>query len=484
MNQNLFSSLIERDAYSGILYLVLGGLILLSVYHLAMFFQNREKCYLLYSSYIFFSFLAYIPVLESGFISTLSPVLGFGEYTKILFTIVFNCLYFFFFANFLHIKDTNLKWYRIMVYPAAALLLIAIAAFISQKYFGTHHLYAFKSIFIVLITLHTAICFYLLLKLRNNLKYYIIFGALVLFVCSLAGTKNIRDLPAINISRKMGDFIYFMGLFVENLAFSLALGHKQKITSDNQVRYQKDLVVELRKNELLKDEVNFENEKILTIENEKIKYLQEISNLKLSVLQNQMNPHFIFNALNSIKYCIIENDSKNAVNYLTKFSKIIRTILAASKMKEFTLAEELHTLQIYVDIENLRFSEPIDFKITTGDGVNEDAVKLPPMVLQPFIENAIVHGVSTLVDKKIHLEISLDRENVKICITDNGIGREEATKLKAANLHTTKSVGIDIAREMLTNYFSPLPFSLEYKDLSKNGSVLGTKVLIIIPKRA
>lgn len=101
-----------------------------------------------------------------------------------------------------------------------------------------------------------------------------------------------------------------MGLFMENLAFSLALGHKQKIKSDNQVRNQKDLVVQLRNNEILKDQMNEENQKRLTAENEKIKYLREISDLKLSILHNQMKPHFIFNALNSIKYCIIENDSK------------------------------------------------------------------------------------------------------------------------------------------------------------------------------
>lgn len=173
---------------------------------------------------------------------------------------------------------------------------------------------------------------------------------------------------------------------------------------------------------------------------------------------------------------------KNAVNNLTKFSKIIRTILVVSKMREFTLAEELHTLQIYVDIENLRFLEPVSFNIKTCAGINEDAVKLPPMILQPFIENAILHGVSTLEDKKIDVDITLKNEFVKIAITDNGIGRKEAAKLKASSLNSNKSVGIDIAREMLTNYFSPHPFSVEYEDLFQNGTAAGTKVMITIPK--
>ena len=480
--KNLFHTMVEHDTYGGILYLVLGGLILLSLFHLAMYFQNRERSYLLYSVYCFFSFLAYIPLVEGGIVATFSPLLGFNDHTKILFTIVFNCIYFFFFAEFLNIKLHKPAWYRIMVYPAGALLIMGIFAFVTQRYFGTSHLYIFKNLFTLLITVHTALCFYLLMKLKNNLKYYIIFGGLVLFVCSVIGIHFIRELPFINITRKMGDFIYFGGLLIENLAFSLALGHRQKITFNNKVSYQKGLVVQLKKNEMLKDQVNIENEKRLTAENEKFKYLQEISDLKLSVLQSQMNPHFIFNALNSIKYCILENDSQNALNYLTKFSKIMRTILTASKMKDFTLAEELHTLQLYVDIENLRFHEPIDFSIQIDQRINVDQVKLPPMVLQPYIENAILHGVSSVPDKKININISPRLDQVKICITDNGIGREEAGRLKTATENPAKSVGTDIARDMLKNYFGADRFAVEYEDVYNNGSPAGTKVHISIPQ--
>ena len=233
---------------------------------------------------------------------------------------------------------------------------------------------------------------------------------------------------------------------------------------------------------MIKDEIKKKNKKRLIIENEKIKYMQEISDLKLSVLQSQMNPHFIFNALNSIKYYILENDTQNAVDYLTKFSKIIRTILLASKEKEFTLSQELQTLQLYVAIENLRFHNHIQFCINIAPEIDADIVKLPPMVLQPFIENAIIHGVATVDDKKISVNVSVKDQAVEISISDNGIGREEAGKRKSIIKNKTKSLGTEIAAEMLKNYFNNKGYKLQYIDLYENDIPTGTKVLISIPK--
>lgn len=477
------SSIVERDAYNSILYVVLGGLLLLSVFHLVMFFQNRDRAYLLYSSYTFFSFAAYMPVAESGFIKTVSDDIGFDYFTKVFFTIVFNCIYFFFFTEFLSIKKINAKWYRIIVLPVFVMILTAFVSLLLHYFYAYDELFnSFKNVFTYLITIQTVISFYILSKVKNNLKYYVVFGGLILFACSMIGDKTVRQLPWINLSRKMGDFIFFFGLFIENIAFSFALGHKQRINYHEKVAFQQNFISQLQKNEMLKDEMNRENEKRLIIENEKIKYLQEISDLKLSVLQSQMNPHFIFNALNSIKYYILENDTQNAVDYLTKFSKIIRTILSASTEKEFTLSQELQTIQLYVDIENLRFHNHIDFSIDIAPEIDMNKVKLPPMVLQPFIENAILHGVATVENKKISIEVSVKDHAVEISISDNGIGRMEAGKRKSVIKNKTKSLGTEIAAEMLKNYFNDKKYQLQYIDLHENDIPTGTKVLIAIPK--
>ena len=478
----IINVIIERDTYDSILYAVLGVLFILSVYHLAIYTQNRDKSYLIYSCYTFLSFLAYMTVTESGFLFDLSNYLNLDFNSKKLFTILFNSTYFLFFAHFLNVKKTSKIWFRIIVLPIYLFIGIALIGFAILKFWNIHLIFdSFYTAFVYLITIHTIISFYILTKVKNRLKYYIIFGGLVLYLCSILGEEAVRHLPALNLTRKAGDFIYFVGLMVENMAFSFALGRRQRINNREKVLFNRNLIAEMQKNVKLKDKINIQHQRRLEIENERIKYEQKISDLKLSLLQNQMNPHFIFNALNSIKYYILENDSENAVNYLTKFSKIIRTILISSTVKEFTLEEELQTLQVYVDIENLRFSKNINFNIIIDNQIDTTKIKLPPMVLQPFIENAILHGVAMVEEKKIDLRVEKDLNMIKIIITDNGIGRKEASKIQTQNKQMGNSLGTKIADGMLKNYFGPDSYKIKYHDLQQNDKPSGTTVVLEIP---
>ncbi|MGS0525604.1 sensor histidine kinase [Zobellia nedashkovskayae] len=121
---------------------------------------------------------------------------------------------------------------------------------------------------------------------------------------------------------------------------------------------------------------------------------KKVLTLEQSMLRSQMNPHFLFNSLNSIKLYIINNEQKNAVHYLNKFSKLVRKILESSSMREIPLAEELETVDLYMNIENIRFSNEIDFKIRVDKNIDTHTVKIPSLILQPFLENAIWHGLS------------------------------------------------------------------------------------------
>ena len=172
------------------------------------------------------------------------------------------------------------------------------------------------------------------------------------------------------------------------------------------------------------------NKKIATLE---LQYNNQINELKLASLHNQMNPHFIFNALNSIKHYIINNESKNATHYLNKFSKLIRKILEASASKEISLQEELETMDLYMTIENIRFSNAIEFSINVDEHLNLKSVKVPPLVLQPFLENSIWHGLSSKKNNK-NILLSIERisaDYIQIFIEDNGIGREDFGKDKS-----------------------------------------------------
>ena len=213
---------------------------------------------------------------------------------------------------------------------------------------------------------------------------------------------------------------------------------------------------------------------------------KKVMALEQSRLRSQMNPHFLFNSLNSIKHFIINNEQKNAVHYLNKFSKLIRRILEASSMKEISLKEELETVELYMNIENIRFDDQIDFEVDIAPDINPDTVKIPSLILQPFLENSLWHGLSSKEgEKKIRIEISRgDKGNINIAIQDNGIGREAAARLQAQKVLKKKSMGIPITVERLSN-FSRIykhTFDLSIEDLRRgDGSVAGTEVMLSIP---
>ncbi|KGL62619.1 tetratricopeptide repeat protein [Polaribacter sp. Hel1_85] len=226
---------------------------------------------------------------------------------------------------------------------------------------------------------------------------------------------------------------------------------------------------------------------VFSIDKQKgLKNEKRILSLKQDALRSQMNPHFMFNALNSIKLYIIENDQKKATSYLNKFSKLMRKILEASSIQETTLAEEIETMNLYMSIENIRFSNEIDFTINADPSLNLETIKIPPLVLQPFLENSLWHGLSSKKeDKKMTIQISkLSSDYIQIDISDNGIGRKASAKIKAEKSINRKSVGINLTNERLTNFSKNLrnDYSIIYKDLvDENNNALGTKIIIKLP---
>lgn len=218
-----------------------------------------------------------------------------------------------------------------------------------------------------------------------------------------------------------------------------------------------------------------------------LKNEKELLTLEQSMLRSQMNPHFLFNSLNSIKLYIINNEKKNAVHYLNKFSKLVRKILEASSLKEIPLAEELETIELYMNIENIRFSNEINFKINIDEGIDPHTIKIPSLILQPFLENALWHGLSSKKgEKNIVLDIFKGTEDgfIRISVTDNGIGRAAAEEIKENKVLKRKSVGIAITKERLSNFSRDYlnSFHLEMIDLhNEAGESTGTKVVLEIP---
>ena len=227
--------------------------------------------------------------------------------------------------------------------------------------------------------------------------------------------------------------------------------------------------------------------KIQNLENEKKQHTlqQRTAELEMQALRAQMNPHFIFNCLNAINHFILVNEVNTASDYLTKFSRLIRIVLDNSFRKNIFLTEELESLRLYIELEQIRFDHHFSYRITFEQVPDVDDIVIPPMLLQPFIENAIWHGLMYKEGNGI-LTIDLQKENeILICsITDNGIGRKRSAELKSALSVNKKSFGMNItaSRLQLLNEGLGNRIGLQITDLLDTADQsAGTRVVITIP---
>lgn len=223
---------------------------------------------------------------------------------------------------------------------------------------------------------------------------------------------------------------------------------------------------------------------IRNAEQEKTAINKQIAESELTALRAQMNPHFIFNAINSIQNFILKNDSASAHKYLTKFARLIRSVLENSKRDVILLSHEMEALTLYIELEALRASFSFDFAISVHTDTNPDSVLVPPMLIQPFVENAILHGLMPLSDKRGHLTIDFSQEgNILNCvIEDNGIGRAAAEEIKMKKRSTHVSMGTSVTQERLDilNKQNGIPTQVIIIDKMEDGVAAGTIVKICI----
>jgi Histidine kinase len=227
--------------------------------------------------------------------------------------------------------------------------------------------------------------------------------------------------------------------------------------------------------------------KDLLAKNEIIKDITyKIQTTEITALRAQMNPHFIFNCLNSIQLFTAQNDPDKASEYLTKFSRLIRLVLDNSKTDKISLTNELETLKLYIEMESMRFRGKVKHEINISDDVDVSFIQIPPLLIQPFVENAIWHG---LMHKEeggtIKITITQPTENILLVeVIDDGIGREKAMEYKSKSATKHKSYGMKITADRieLINQMYQTNTNVQVVDLINNkNEVVGTKVIIEIP---
>jgi len=218
-------------------------------------------------------------------------------------------------------------------------------------------------------------------------------------------------------------------------------------------------------------------------EQEKNELQQKFAQLEMKALRSQMNPHFIFNAINSIQHYVLTNEKELANKYLVKFSQLMRNILDLSKQELISLKDELGTVKLYLDIESLRFNNAFSYSIAVAEDVFAADIRLPPLLVQPFVENAIWHGLLLKQgNKKLQINVVKKDNSIVIEIDDNGIGREAAQKFSNKELKR-RSFGMDITQDRLSVLEKVFGISISFYVMDKRDNkeeALGTTVFINI----
>ena len=485
--------IIRQPFRSGLLTFFAGVLSILAVYHFLLYFQQKIRSYLFYSLYLFlvlFSILRF----SSGRYHEIY-IMYFRDFMYLLTEVTF-VVYLFFAYSFLEMKRYAPRWNKYVLRANLIFLCIAFLVHIISYFFGGVYLRSLGyNFFLIYMPILAVLSYYPILKKPIPLRFYLISGSLILFLGWL-GPVLIYQLNLGKDNFRIASGFFLLSGIIENLLFSLGLGHKQKLLLQENKQAKLELIRQNEENEKLRAKVQQkleENVETLSkqVERDKIEkltaqYERELAELKVNFLRSQMNPHFIFNSLNSIKLYIINNEKENAVYYLNKFSKFIRKVLDATREKVSTLAEEIETIQLYVNIENIRFDNQIDFKVKIEEGLDMQGIKVPSLILQSFVENAIWHGLSLVGQKQLSILVEKESEKeITIAIEDNGIGMKRSKEINQQKFHQRRSVGLQITKERLQIFYKDYEgkYSLSYADLNPEKENTGTRVELRIPLR-
>ena len=200
----------------------------------------------------------------------------------------------------------------------------------------------------------------------------------------------------------------------------------------------------------------------------RISFERQVSEVEMKALRSQMNPHFIFNALQSVNDFIQKKDMANASKFLIKFSKLMRSVLENSMHREVALEKELDSLELYMQLESTRLDNPFTYEIVVDENLDRNSILIPPLILQPFVENSIWHGLKNKREPgKINIEIREKNDAIICIIEDNGVGRDPASMMKQPVPEKRESLGMKLTRERLKilEKFNNFRSKLEITDL-------------------
>ncbi|MGO3184086.1 MAG: histidine kinase [Aequorivita sp.] len=500
-SQDDFISQVNSIAF---VYFYIISLLTIIVFAFVFWLRLSKRLYLYYLGYLFFQLVYGFIVLRN----TLAPVGNFFEYAPKLANdlfepvqFIFIGFYVFFILHLLRVIKYDKLLAQILKYLGLACFVYAVSRFVLSHFFYDPELAGtvFAIVRLIILPINFILIFWIIFKVKHPLLIYFIFGQSFFFIgallASYVGYLGIQHSPeSIFNFKEAPNIIFQIGLLAEVYCFSLALGQNVFLLQKEKEKTNDELIVQLQENQLLQERMNNElDEKVhkkteeliqlyTELEDEreqKIKddFAQRIKETEMVALRSQMNPHFIFNSLSAIKHLIMTARNDDAITYLDDFSSLLRGILQNSNRKKITVEEELEILELYLSLENKRMGSGFEYNIQASSREELSQHEIPPLLLQPIVENAIWHGLQPSLKAKKELKIIFDTtDNLKIIIEDNGIGRKESAKKE--KLHN--AMGNTIVQDRLTlyNHLSNHAIRLKTTDLEEDGQVLGTRITL------
>jgi LytS/YehU family sensor histidine kinase len=327
----------------------------------------------------------------------------------------------------------------------------------------------------------------------SKLKGYLLAGQISLYGVAISPFHGLFAIanpsPIAQLFFNYPPFYMLLGLCLELFCFALALAYRGKLVEEEkngmQEVYARQLQsqLEARTREVERQSQLLEKQHIHQLE---LDFEQQLAEVQMSALRAQMNPHFIFNCLNSIQLYTSSNNAVKASDYLNRFSQLIRLVLENSRSERVPLGKELEALRLYLEMEVMRFKDKLRFTIDVPAELDLELVEIPPLLLQPYVENAIWHGLmhkpeGGMVGVKVEAP---ETDCLRITITDDGVGRAAAAQLKSKSATKHKSFGMKLTGERISliNRLYDTTTRVQVHDLTDaEGNPAGTEVVLEIP---
>lgn len=474
-----------------VLYAIIIVLLFLSILNFGGYYITKRRdygYYGLYTSVLFLYFFFRFYIYDSIDISATQPII-----TRQHFNISIQPVFYIFYCKFVeHFLSTKNQYTNIHAFLKKFIIISSIStlAIFIMYYSSTFIAFSIFNMYRTIGIILSIYMIYLMLQHKSKLSTYIILGSLFLIIGgTIAMIFSFIDYHPAGI--------YPINFFAAGILFEIlffTLGMAQKTALDTEEKFHAQLALnktliekeELQKNmnEQLNIQLDFVRKKL---EEEKTHQLETLIALKdkeaeFELLLSQMNPHFLFNTMSSLKMLVVKEDKDEAIRHIDQLSKLVRNFLEFTRLKFVSIHEVTENLKIYVNLESARLNHPITFDVVISDEIDARFEEIPALILQPFIENALIHGLSDPSILKPHLTVicNADKDFLYISITDNGIGRHAAGNKYDYKSHNGFAIQNTAERIRILNEGRD---GLYIEDLTNDdGSPAGTRVKLKIKR--